>query len=100
MKCLKCGAATSVTQTRLHMGVFARRSRLCFNNHRSVTYEVPAGALDKRQLSSILIGKAARSLAERRKQTVLRQPAKSAAALSAELGISDARVRQIRAGTR
>lgn len=100
MKCLKCGADTSVLETRLHLGIFTRRSRMCFNNHRSVTYEVPAGALDKRQLKSAVVGQAVRKIAERRKQTVLRHPAKSAASLALQLGITDARVRQIRAETR
>ena len=99
MKCLKCGADTSVLESRLHMGVFVRRTRLCFNEHKQVTYEVPSGAVDKRQLKSALLGLAARAASDRRRRSVLRQPDVNATVLAANLGITCTRVRQIRAAS-
>jgi DNA-directed RNA polymerase sigma subunit (sigma70/sigma32) len=97
MRCLKCGAATSVLETREYKGLFLRRSRQCHNEHKFASYEVHAGALDKRQILSALAGQSAREKSARRARAVLRNPGKSAAELAGVLGISATRVRQIRA---
>ncbi len=100
MKCLKCGAPTEVMATRAYMDVFLRRTRECFNGHRTSTYEVSAAALDRRQLPAIQRGVQARGLAQKRKLAVLRAPDKTAAELASQLGITEARVRQIRKDAR
>lgn len=96
MKCPVCGAATDVLETRPYLSVFTRRARVCFNGHKTSTYEVPRGVLDRRQLATVVRGVKQRGQAERRKLAVLRAPTESATALAARLGITEARVRQIR----
>ena len=96
MRCMKCGAPTEVAETRPFMGVMLRRARVCFNGHRFSSYEVPPGALDRRQLKAIQNGVADRQRAQHRKLAVLRAPNESASSLAKRLGITEARVRQIR----
>lgn len=96
VKCPKCGAPTEVLETRPYMGVFSRRTRLCFNEHKTSTYEVPASALDRRQLPVIKRGIKTREEARRRRLTVIRSPGVPASELASKLGITEARVRQIR----
>ena len=96
MKCARCGAITDVAETRVYMDIFVRRTRECFNGHRTTTYEVPPGALDRRQLDVIRRKVDQRAQAQRRKLVVIRAPAESTSSLAARLGITEARVRQIR----
>lgn len=100
MRCLKCGAKhSSVRETRLYMGLFVRRIRVCFNEHTFTTYEVYAGNLDRRSLKIT-----ARALPAKIKawalRTRVRLSTKNASALSTELGVSATRVRQLRAEQR
>jgi transcriptional regulator NrdR family protein len=97
MKCLKCGADSSVLDTRPYKDVLLRRRRKCFNEHIFATYEVHAGNLDKRTLATTARGVAEKSKAWQRKEHVRKNPEKPSLALAVELGITDARVRQIRA---
>ncbi len=96
MKCPMCGAPTDVLETRSYMDVFTRRARQCFNGHRVNTYEVPSGVLDRRQLAATRRGVLQRAEAQRRTLAVLRSPHESASSLARKLGITEARVRQIR----
>ena len=96
MRCPTCGAPTEVLETRPYMGVFSRRTRMCFNEHKTWTYEVPATALDRRQLPIIKRGIKTRVEARHRRLTIIRSPGVPASELAATLGITQARVRQIR----
>lgn len=78
------------------MGVFLRRYRQCFNDHRFMTYEVFAGNLDRRGLTATVRGIAARIQAAKIKRTVLANPSLTATSLAVKLNITEARVRQIR----
>lgn len=101
MKCPKCGAASSVLDTRVYKTVMLVRRRQCFNECRTFkTYEVFAGNLDKSTLNTTASGHAKRVQAHSRKQTVLRQPNKTPRQLAEELGISEDRARKIRRGVR
>lgn len=100
MKCPKCGADSHVAATRKYKDVLLRRNRTCFNEHTFATYEVFAGNLDRRTIADTRRGVEAGTKAWKRKQAVLRQPETSATELAAQLGITEARVRQLRAGTR
>lgn len=96
MRCHKCGAPTEVLATRPYMGIFTRRTRECFNGHRTMSYEVPAGALDRRQLTAIQRGVRDREQAMHRKLTVIRSPGVPVAELAKKLNVTETRVRQIR----
>lgn len=98
MRCPNCGAETSVLQTRKYMELFLRRARICFNDHRFFTLEVPPSMVDSRSLKLAVHGlKTRRKVAHQRIAAVKRAPHTPAAVLAEQLGISDARVRQIRA---
>ena len=44
MKCPECGSCTSVAETRAMAGGYvAKRTRLCANGHRYITFEVDGG---------------------------------------------------------
>jgi transcriptional regulator NrdR family protein len=97
VKCPKCGAVSLVLATREHKGVLLRRSRKCFNDHTFQTYEVFTGNLDRRTLVSTARGIETRARAWRIKLAVQRADAcESAIVLAMRLGITEARVRQIR----
>lgn len=96
MKCQKCGADSLVLATRAYEDVFLRRRRECFNGHVFHTYEVYAANLDRRTLSVTRRGVRARAMQNRKKLRVLMNPDMTATALAKELGITEARVRQIR----
>lgn len=95
MKCTRCGAASDVLATREYMEVFSKRTRQCHNGHRFHTYEVTAGNLDRRTLADTLRGVEKGRITWRRRQTILRST-ESASVLAAQLGVTEARVRQIR----
>lgn len=96
MKCPKCGEMGKASETRLTHGVFLRRARECPNGHRFTTYEVHAGNLDRRTLLATKRGISASTLAWQRREAV-RSHTGSTSAVARELGITEARVRQIRA---
>jgi transcriptional regulator NrdR family protein len=98
VKCPRCGADSDVLETRTQTATVVRRRR-CFNEHRFVTHEVPPGALDKRRLPVIAKALAQRAAAWGRRQVVLRSQ-ESATETAKRVGLTEARVRQIRAGTR
>jgi transcriptional regulator NrdR family protein len=96
MMCPTCGADSSVDATREYLGVFSRRRRLCVRGHRFDTYEVYAGNLDRRTLTATKRGLANKLQSTVNRLTVLASPCASASMLARELGITEARVRQIR----
>ncbi|MBT9467111.1 MAG: hypothetical protein IV113_24095 [Hydrogenophaga sp.] len=81
--------------TRIQPASVARR-RECFNLHRFTTHEVVPAVIDRRQLKATERGFAQRATAWMRRQIVLRSK-EPVAVLARRLGITDARVRQIRA---
>lgn len=44
MKCPRCGADSSVNDTRAAAHQTTRRTRTCMNEHRFTTYEIPSAA--------------------------------------------------------
>lgn len=94
MNCPRCGAPSSVLLTRTHVASVARR-RECFNQHRFTTHEVMPVVIDQRQMAATKRGFIQRAAAWARRQVVLRSK-DSATALARRLGITEARVRQIR----
>ena len=98
MKCPRCGADTKVYDTRPHLVIFVQRRHECFNGHRFVTYEVFAGNLQRQKLKATVNGLAIRMRAEKIRAAVRAdENRRSNVVLGKALGISDARVSQIRA---
>jgi hypothetical protein len=97
MKCPRCGAPSDVVETRAWRELFNRRRRRCFNGHTFESYEVTAGVLDRRAVTTVLRGLQARRRADQRRRLVLANPDMPASAAARQLGITEARVRQIRA---
>lgn len=95
MRCRKCAAESEVLETR-KTAPWLRRTRLCFNGHKFLTYEVYPGNIDKRTRRETTRGIAAAALVAKRKRAVLLSPEKTATLLARELNITEARVRQIR----
>ena len=95
MRCNKCAAESEVLETR-KSAPWVRRTRLCFNGHKFVTYEVYLGNIDPRTRSATIRGLKAVSLANQRRIRVKNGAAKTASQLARELGVTEARVRQIR----
>jgi transcriptional regulator NrdR family protein len=95
MKCPRCGADSHVYATRKYKDVLLRRQRLCFNEHKFDTYEVFAGNLDRRKLDETCRGIAVRKHAWHIRRVVLAS-ALTATELARKLGVTEARVRQIR----
>jgi len=95
VRCNKCAAESEVLETRKSTP-WVRRTRLCFNGHKFVTYEVYIGNIDPRTRSATIRGLKAVSLANQRRLRVKNGAAKTASQLARELGITEARVRQIR----
>lgn len=74
-----------------------KRSRDCFNGHRFHTFEVFAGNLDRRTMTSTRRGVEAKATAWALRRKVWGAAATlSSEALGRQLGVSGARVRQIR----
>lgn len=101
MNCIHCGAFSLVKETRDHEHGLTRRRRECANGHRFNTYEVyePTVRAAERDLAATArrAQAAARRWARDRKIILSRA---SPQALAAEHGLTDARVRQIRAAAR
>ena len=95
MRCNKCAAESEVLETR-KSAPWVRRTRLCFNGHRFVTYEVYNGNIDKRTRDATVRGLKLVSLANQRRLRVKNGAGKTASQLAQELGVTEARVRQIR----
>ena len=95
MRCNKCAAESEVLETR-KSAPWVRRTRLCFNGHKFVTYEVYSGNIDKRTRDATVRGLKLVSLANQRRLRVKNGAAKTASQLAQELGVTEARVRQIR----
>lgn len=95
MKCRKCAAESEVLETR-KTAPWLRRTRLCFNGHKFITYEVYPGNIDRKTRESTRRKVNVAALAAKRVLKVTMSPEKSASALAMELGITEARVRQIR----
>lgn len=94
MKCPTCGAWSSVLETR---GVTRRRE--CANGHRFSTIEVPPGVVNKKDYRAFRRGAALRTRNWARDQRICADP-RGSTTIARELGISEARVRQIRATAR
>lgn len=97
MKCLKCSSKAKLLESLKLVGRFKKRVYECPLAHRFSIVEVPESAVDHRSLAQFARGKVINNLAAVRKAAVWRQPELSSMVLSKKLGISDARVRQIRA---
>ena len=95
MRCNKCAAESEVLETRWS-APWTRRTRLCFNGHKFVTYEVYNGNIDKRTRDATVRGLKLVSLANQRRLRVKNGAGKTASQLAQELGVTEARVRQIR----
>ena len=95
MRCNKCAAESEVLETR-KSAPWVRRTRLCFNGHKFVTYEVYSGNIDKRTRDATVRGLKLVSLANQRRLRVKNGAAKTASQLAQKLGVTEARVRQIR----
>lgn len=95
MRCNKCAAESEVLETR-KSAPWVRRTRLCFNGHKFVTYEVYSGNIDKRTRDATVRGLKLMSLANQRRFRVRNGAGKTASQLAQELGVTEARVRQIR----
>ena len=95
MRCNKCAAESEVLETR-KSAPWVRRTRLCFNGHKFVTYEVYSGNIDKRTRDATVRGLKLMSLANQRRLRVKNGAGKTASQLAQELGVTEARVRQIR----
>lgn len=98
MKCPKCGADSQVRRSQPYKNLFVKRNRFCFNEHPFVSYEVTAGALDRRALDRVPLGIARNAVAKRRRSFVLKHPDKPALWVAIQLGITASRVKQIREG--
>lgn len=96
MKCPKCGAASSVKATRAYQTTMLRRSRQCFNGHAFPTIEVYPGNVDRREAAATQRGIAARKQVAKRRSVIAASPHLTATQLAADLGCTEARVRQIR----
>jgi hypothetical protein len=99
VNCPHCGTdKTDVLETRVYQDVLNRRRRRCFNECKPFyTYEVFAGNLDRRTITATRRGIRASIRARSRQMLVLQSPELTASQLSRQLGITEARVRQIRA---
>lgn len=94
MKCPTCGAWSSVLATRE-----ISRRRECANGHRFSSVEVPAFVVNQKDYRAFQRGARLRARNWARDQRVLSDP-RGSTTLARELGITEARVRQIRAKAR
>jgi hypothetical protein len=98
VKCPRCGADSEVLATRQDERAFTvRRRRQCFNEHRFYTLEVLPPATSQKTLADAARGAIERINRWRRDRLVLRDPRPSAH-VARDLGLTGARVRQIRKG--
>lgn len=100
MPCRLCGAPTYVKDVRRYKEVFIRRVRICTNPrepHKVDTFEVYAGNLDKRTLDGY--GKRMRQ-ANENKEMVKALNGAPTQELVRRTGLTEARVRQLKAATR
>jgi hypothetical protein len=97
MKCPRCGAASDVLATRPGEHHTTRRRRECHNGHRFSTVEVWPSALNRRDLAA-----AARAVAGAigrwARDQLIRKDKRPATHVARMHDITEARVRQIRAG--
>lgn len=94
MKCPTCGAWSSVLATR---GTTRRRE--CANGHRFSTLEVPPGVVSQKDYRAFRRGAALRARNWTRDRYIVADP-RGSTTLARDLGITEARVRQIRAKAR
>ena len=93
MKCPRCGADSSVSETRTHEDVFLRRARVCFNEHKFTTLEVHPGNVAGLTLTKK--GVIERAASWLRKQRILRSTA-PAAEVAKQYGLTATYVRYLR----
>lgn len=91
MKCPHCGAWSTVLDTRN-----TRRRRECANGHRFATVEVVPGVINTKDYRAHLRGAAERARNWTRDRRIVEDP-RGSVTVARDYGISDARVRQIRA---
>lgn len=94
MNCPRCGAWTNVLATR-----GATRRRECGNGHRFTTVEVVPSVVRERDYATHLRAAAGRATRHRRDLRIV-EDARGASAVAREHGLTEARVRQIRAAAR
>ena len=98
MKCPTCGSASEVTsvraaEERYHM----EYNRICERGHRFKTVEAPLALLaDKRELECA-VRNINRRIARFNRDLAIAEDERPARVVAAEYGLTDARVRQIRA---
>lgn len=98
MKCPICGAPSEVARTKEVEHNMIHRRRLCFNMHRFNTYEMYEAASRAAGKNIAASGRRAATSAETwaRNRLIIRS-SDPASVVAKKFGISDARVRQIRA---
>lgn len=95
MNCGKCGAWSSVAETRkVDGGLTLRRRRTCANGHRFTTYEV-AGPSALPARATIRAATKRATFAKRNALIVRACKTRPNTRVAAEFGITEARVRQI-----
>lgn len=94
--CPACGQRTLALDTRVWKQVFLKRRRRCERGHVATTVEVFAGNLDRRTIDATVRGIEAHRQAQNRRAAVADSPHVSASALARQLGVTEARVRQLR----
>lgn len=96
MKCPSCGAESRVLATRTGEHNTLTRHRECDNLHRFKTREVIAELMDLRESKKYLAAASSRAGLAKRNGKILRD-IRPATEVAKDYGITEARVRQIRA---
>lgn len=100
MRCPRCGAWSSVEETRVSDPSFkTKRRRLCANGHLFTTYEVlPAMLASTRDQRATIRAARASITQHKRNQAIIQalRAGASAAAVAHVHGLTDARIRQVR----
>lgn len=97
MMCIVCGAASRAVSTSDHRTRRIIRSHLCENGHRFITAEVPLTLLADKRETECALRNIERRVALHNRNAAIAQDDRPAKVVAAEYGITDARVRQIRA---
>lgn len=98
MKCPTCGAWSEVTETREAANGLTRRARRCANEHRFMTFEVLPQVIKAAGQNVAATARAAQDRVARwRRDHAIARDLRPAAQVARDHGITEARVRQIRA---
>lgn len=97
MKCPLCSAWSQVVATREAAHNALRRRRLCANGHKFTTFEVVPEAVSRRELQASAKTQLQRAKLWRRDEAIRKDP-RPATQVAMSYGLTEARIRQIRAG--